>query len=55
MKIVLNENSTRLLLQIMQATGTDSPTHAVQVLITNKFKSLVPQMENKTDDQRNTR
>ena len=51
MKIILNDNSRQMLLQIMQATGTDSPTHAVQCLITNKFKSLVPQMENNTNDK----
>jgi hypothetical protein len=54
MKIVLNDNSRQLLLQIMQAMGIDSPTHAVQCLITNKYKSLVPQMENNSNDKRST-
>lgn len=54
MKIILNDNSRQPLLKIMQATGTNSPTHVVQVLITNKHKSLVPLMENNTDDKRST-
>jgi hypothetical protein len=52
MKINLNQRSVDELLHLMGKMGITSPTHLVQKLITQSYKSLIPFVEDNNHEHR---